>query len=109
MGVEKKVEVETCVEYALRNKFTGDLAQLCHQDDMENPVLASSISDLMDAGAEWADYGVDDFVAELEEEADESNDYSISNYEIVAREVTTRPLTADEILEYERVKKEALE
>ena len=52
-------------QYVLVKKDTGDSAMWCHQDDMENPVVAPTIKQLVSTAADWVDFAVDTFLEEM--------------------------------------------
>ncbi len=91
------------IQYVLVDKITGDTAMWSHQDDMENPVVAPTIKQLICAAAEWADYAVDTFLREMRPGGD------FENY-IIAREVLIQSgLSSEDSEELKKITAEYLD
>ena len=84
-------------QYVLADKETGDQAMWCHQDDMENPIVAPTIEQLISAASEWADFGECIFLEEMRPGG------SLEKY-VIAKEVLVQScLSAEEADELKRI------
>ena len=100
MSLTKK---RTRFQYVLVDKTTGDPAMWCHQDDMENPVVAPTIKQLVRAAADWADFAVDTFLKEMRSGG------SLENYTIAEEVLIQGDLSAEAAGELKKIIAEYLD
>lgn len=82
----------------------GAPAMWCHQDDMEDPVVADGIPELLETAAEWADIGSTlDFIDEMGENS-EGQRGQYFGYRIMRQEIQDFPLSAEELALIERIR-----
>jgi len=92
--------LESYTQYTLVNE-NGEQAEHYHQDDETNPILGESVEELLDLAADWADMGVDDFVAEMQP----GGEYA--KYQILREEITRHKLTDEEQRQVDALRTEA--
>ena len=82
----------------------GSPAMWCHQDDMEDPVVAGGIPELLDVAAEWADFGSTlDFIDGMGENS-EGQRGQYFGYRIMRQEIQDFPLSAEELALIEQIR-----
>lgn len=90
-------------QYVLVEKATGDQAMWCHQDDMENPVVAPTIKQLVSVAADWADYAGVTFLEEMRPGG------SLESYTIAKEVIVQSGLSAEDADELKRITAEYLD
>jgi hypothetical protein len=97
------------VQYTLVGVKDGQPATMTHQDDEETPLVAGSLSGLINWLGDWCDCGTDYVLKNLKGDifVDKSN--SGEQYRIIREEVEELPLTAEDNKEIEELRKKDAE
>ena len=85
-------QISKRTQYALLDEC-GDAAMRSHQDDSEDPVVGDTIEVLLDAAAEWADLGTDDFVGEMQS-GGQYEDYTIVREDVIVSHLSDEEVEA---------------
>jgi hypothetical protein len=87
-------------QYALLNG-DGTPAMHCHQDDMEDPIIADDIESLISIAADWADLGMDNFLELMDTDQIEGGPFAI-----IRERIDVFTLSKKDQAELERLKQE---